>query len=153
MTIRPPSPPENAARCLDLVGLMGLLRFTLFESFGDRKYWDEHYYDLFMSMLAKQLRGTVSTLEEMMASMPGISQSTKIRMIEEARKDGHIVAVNRSRVELDGPLDNIGARKVFFLSEDTLGAMCASLTEMIRDVETFSALAQRDPATGEDASG
>lgn len=149
MTIRPPSPPSNASRCLDLVGLMGLLRITLFESFGDRKYWDEHYYDLFMSMLAKQLRGSVSTLEEMTSSMTGISQSTKIRMIEEARKDGHIIALNRSQIELDGPLGNIGARKVFFLSEATLASMCHSLTEMIDDVDAFARADSRpEPTTG-----
>lgn len=139
----PPTPPSDAARYLEFVGLMGLLRVTLFESFGERKYWDERYFDLFMNMLAKQLRGSVSTLEEMTAAMTGISHSTKIRMIEEARKDGLIEAVNRSQIKLDGPLDNVGARKVFYLSDRMMNSMLSRLDEMIDDVAAFAQPAAR----------
>ena len=138
MSKSPPKPPEDASRYLEFVGLMGLLRVTLFESFGERKYWDERYFDLFMNMLAKQLRGSVSTLEEMTAAMTGISHSTKIRMIEEARKDGLIEAVNRSQIKLDGPLDNVGARKVFYLSDSMMASMLARLDDMISDVQAFA---------------
>lgn len=138
MSTTPPKPPTDAARYLEFVGLMGLLRVTLFESFGERKYWDERYFDLFMNMLAKQLRGSVSTLEEMTAAMVGISHSTKIRMIEEARKDGLIEAVNRSQIKLDGPLDNVGARKVFFLSDTMMASMLSKLDDMIGDVNAFA---------------
>lgn len=136
---KPPALPANSGLYLDFLGLVGLLRITLFEAFGDRKYWDERYFDLFMSMLLKQLRGSVVTLEEMTASMTNISHSTKIRMIEEARKDGLIISVNRSQIALDGPLDNAGARKVFFLSEETMSSITDRLDDMITDVTEFAA--------------
>ena len=104
---------------------------------GERKYWDERYTDLFMSMLIKQLRGRVSTLEELTASMSNISHSTKLRLIEEARKDGIIEVVNRSQIELDAPLDTLGARKVFFLSESALERMLGKLDAMIADMRAF----------------
>ena len=137
MLRKPPELPENPTRYLDFVGLLGLLRVALFEAFGDRKYWDERYVDLFLTMLAKQLRGKVSTLEELTASMVNISHSTKIRLIEEARKDGLIEVVNRSQIELDEPLDTVGARKVFFLSEEMMSRMLAKLEDMIGDVHAF----------------
>jgi hypothetical protein len=126
-----PEIPEDAARYLDFVGLLGVLRVALFEAFGDRKYWDERYVDLFLPMLAKQLRGKVSTLDELTSSMTNISHSTKIRLIEEARKDGLIEVANRSQIKLDGPLETVGARKVFFLSQDMLSRSLSKLDEMI----------------------
>ncbi len=129
-----PEVPDDSGRYLDFVGLLGLLRIALFEAFGDRKYWDERYVDLFLPMLAKQLRGKVSTLDELTSSMINISHSTKIRLIEEARKDGLIEVANRSQIQLDGPLETVGARKVFFLSEEMLGRMLGKLDEMMADV-------------------
>ena len=137
MLVTPPDLSENAESYLSFVGLLGLLRIRMFEGFGDRKYWNEHYTDLFLSMLAKQLNGRVSTLEELTASMSNISHSTKLRLIEEARKDGLIEVVNRSQVDLDQPLDTPGARKVFFLSEATARRLTAALDEMIGDVGVF----------------
>ena len=137
MLRKPPELPENTAKYLEFVGLLGVLRVALFEAFGDRKYWDERYVDLFLTMLAKQLRGKVSTLEELTASMVNISHSTKIRLIEEARKDGLIEVVNRSQIELDEPIDTVGARKVFFLSEEMMSRMLAKLEDMIGDVHAF----------------
>lgn len=141
---KPPALPQGANTYLDFLGLIGLLRITLFEAFGDRKYWDERYFDLFTSMLLKQLRGSVVTLEEMTASMTNISHSTKIRMIEEARKDGMIISVNRSQIALDGPLDNAGARKVFFLSEETMDAIVVKLNDMMSDVQAFADQHRKD---------
>jgi hypothetical protein len=149
---KPPALPEKAKTYLDFLGLIGLLRITLFEAFGDRKYWDERYFDLFTSMLLKQLRGSVVTLEEMTASMTNISHSTKIRMIEEARKDGMIISVNRSQIALDGPLDNAGARKVFFLSEETMDAIVVKLNDMMSDVEAFAAQHAKSDEKGADAA-
>ena len=137
MTAKAPATPQNADKYLHFVGLLGVLRVALFEGFGGRKYWDERYVDLFLPMLAKQLRGKVSTLEELTASMVNISHSTKIRLIEEARKDGLIEVVNRSQIELDEPLDTVGARKVFFLSEEMMSRMLAKLEDMIGDVHAF----------------
>ena len=138
MSVQPPSPPPDAQRYLDLVGLMGLMRVAMFEAFGDRRFWDERYYDLFTSMLAKQLRGSVSTLEEMTGSISGVSYSTKVRMIEDARKAGIIEAVNRSDIELDQPLDSTSARKVFFLTESAMSAMVKGLEEILSDVRAFA---------------
>lgn len=138
MTHQIPSRPEDSDSYLRLVGLLGLLRVGLFEGFGERKYWDERYVDLFLPMLAKQLRGKVSTLEELTASMSNISHSTKIRLIEEARKDGLIEVLNRSQLSKDFELDTIGARKVFFLSEKMMTSMLSSLDGMIDDVTHFS---------------
>lgn len=138
MSVQPPSPPAGAQRYLDLVGLMGLMRVAMFEAFGDRRFWDERYYDLFTSMLAKQLRGSVSTLEEMTGSISGVSYSTKVRMIEDARKAGIIEAVNRSDIELDQPLDSTSARKVFFLTESAMSAMVKGLEEILSDVRAFA---------------
>ncbi|MEM0989462.1 MAG: hypothetical protein AAGK00_11315 [Pseudomonadota bacterium] len=138
MDISPPDLSKNADRHLRFVGLMGLLRVRMFEGFGERKYWNEHYADLFMSMLAKQLRGRVSTLEELTNSMSNISHSTKLRLIEEARRDGLIEVVNRSQVKLQEPLDTLGARKVFFLSESATSRLCTALDEMASDVEAFA---------------
>lgn len=138
MTNHIPPPPENAESYLRLVGLLGLLRVSLFEGFGERKYWDERYVDLFLPMLAKQLRGKVSTLEELTASMSNISHSTKIRLIEEARKDGLIEVLNRSQLSEDMELDTLGARKVFFLSEKMMSALASSLDGMIDDVISFA---------------
>ena len=137
MPVEPPAPPADAQRHLDLIGLMGLMRVTMFEAFGDRRFWDERYYDLFTTMLAKQLRGSVSTLEEMTGAVTGVSYSTKVRMIEDARKAGIIQAVNRSDIALDHPLDSTSARKVFFLSEDALAAMVKGLHEIAGDVQGF----------------
>ncbi|MEM6664102.1 MAG: hypothetical protein AAF666_18220 [Pseudomonadota bacterium] len=139
MPIKPPDLPPSPDRYLGTVGLLGLLRVSMFEAFGDRKFWDEHYYDLFTTMLAKQLRGSVSTMEEMTGAMTGISHSTKIRMIEEARSAGIIIAVNRSELELDQPLETTSARKLFFLSEGSLAAMVKCLEDMIGDIRSFSA--------------
>ena len=139
MTKPIPLRPEGADGYLQLVGLMGLLRVGLFEGFGERKYWDERYVDLFMPMLAKQLQGRVSTLEELTASMTNISHSTKIRLIEEARKDGLIEVLNRSQIPADTELDTLGARKVFFLSETMMAALLASLDGIISDIEGFVA--------------
>ena len=138
MSVQPPSPPAGAQRYLDLVGLMGLMRVAMFEAFGDRRFWDERYYDLFTSMLAKQLRGSVSTLEEMTGSISGVSYSTKVRMIEDARKAGIIEAVKRSDIELDQPLDSTSARKVFFLTESAMSAMVKGLEEILSDVRAFA---------------
>ena len=150
MSVQPPSPPAGAQRYLDLVGLMGLMRVAMFEAFGDRRFWDERYYDLFTSMLAKQLRGSVSTLEEMTGSITGVSYSTKVRgrlqarhhsadrMIEDARKAGIIEAVNRSDIELDQPLDSTSARKVFFLTESAMSAMVKGLDDILGDIRAFS---------------
>ena len=138
MPVEPPAPPADAQRHLDLIGLMGLMRVTMFEAFGDRRFWDERYYDLFTTMLAKQLRGSVSTLEEMTGAVTGVSYSTKVRMIEDARKAGIIQAVNRSDIALDQPLDSTSARKVFFLSEDALAAMVNGLEEITKDVTSFA---------------
>lgn len=137
MTRRPPAIPEDPVKYLDFVGLLGVLRVALFESFGDRKYWDERYVDLFLPMLAKQLRGKVSTLEELTASMTNISHSTKLRLIEEARKDGIIEVVNRSQIDLDMPLDTLGARKVFFLSDTALDQMLSKLDAMMKDIRAY----------------
>ena len=131
MLSKPPEIPDDSGRYLDFLGLLGVLRVALFEGFGERKYWDERYVDLFTTMLAKQLRGKVSTLEELTASMSNISHSTKLRLIEEARKDGLIEVLNRSQVELDQPLDTLGARKVFFLSESMMARMVEKLDMMI----------------------
>jgi len=141
---KPPALPSDSGTYLEFLGLIGLLRITLFEAFGDRKYWDERYFDLFTSMLLKQLRGSVVTLEEMTASMTNISHSTKIRMIEEARKDGMIISVNRSQIALDGPLDNAGARKVFFLSEETMDSILGKLNDMMSDVQAFAERRAKD---------
>ena len=141
MSVQPPSPPAGAQRYLDLVGLMGLMRVAMFEAFGDRRFWDERYYDLFTAMLAKQLRGSVSTLEEMTGSITGVSYSTKVRMIEDARKAGMIEAVNRSDIDLDQPLDSTSARKVFFLTEGAMSAMVKGLEDILGDVRAFAARA------------
>lgn len=134
-----PLRPENSETYLRLVGLLGLVRVALFEGFGDRKYWDERYVDLFMPMLAKQLQGRVSTLEELTASMSNISHSTKIRLIEEARKDGLIEVLNRSQIPPETELDTLGARKVFFLSEKMVSSMLESLDAVVTDIEEFKA--------------
>lgn len=138
MSVEPPPPPEDALRYLDLLGVMGLMRVAMFEAFGDRRFWDERFFDLFTSMLAKQLRGSVSTLEEMTGSVSGISYSTKVRMIEDARKAGLIRAVNRTEVELNQPLDSTSARKVFFLTEEAMQPMIAGLNDIAADVEAFA---------------
>ncbi|MFK7944474.1 MAG: hypothetical protein AB8B85_16385 [Paracoccaceae bacterium] len=138
MTMNIPLRPENSDVYLRLVGLLGLVRVALFEGFGDRKYWDERYVDLFMPMLAKQLQGRVSTLEELTASMSNISHSTKIRLIEEARKDGLIEVLNRSQIPAETELDTLGARKVFSLSESMVKAMLESLDAVISDIEEFA---------------
>ena len=132
-----PLRPDNSETYLRLVGLLGLVRVALFEGFGDRKYWDERYVDLFMPMLAKQLQGRVSTLEELTASMSNISHSTKIRLIEEARKDGLIEVLNRSQIPPETELDTLGARKVFFLSEKMVNSMLESLDAVVTDIEEF----------------
>lgn len=137
--IAPAPVPENAQRHLDLIGLMGLMRVTMFEAFGDRRFWDERYYDLFTTMLAKQLRGSVSTLEEMTGAVTGVSYSTKVRLIEDARKAGIIHAISRSEIELDRPLDSTSARKVFFLSDTAMEAMVKGLQEIGRDVDAHVA--------------
>ena len=134
-----PLRPDNSETYLRLVGLLGLVRVALFEGFGDRKYWDERYVDLFMPMLAKQLQGRVSTLEELTASMSNISHSTKIRLIEEARKDGLIEVLNRSQIPPETELDTLGARKVFFLSETMVNSMLESLDAVVTDIEEFKA--------------
>ena len=139
MAVELPTPPKGAETLLDLIGLMGLMRVAMFESFGDRRFWDERFYDLFTSMLAKQLRGSVSTLEEMTGAVSDVSYSTKVRMIEDARKAGIIAAANRSEIDLDQPLDSTSARKVFFLSDTAMEAMAKSLNDIIGDVETFVA--------------
>ena len=138
MAAQIPKQPDNPDPYLRLVGLMGLLRVSLFEGFGGRKYWDERYVDLFLPMLTKQLQGRVSTLEELTASMTNISHSTKIRLIEEARKDGLIEVLNRSQVSPDTRLDTLGARKVFFLSETMMEQMLGSLDGMIADIRHFA---------------
>ena len=137
MLRKPPELPENTTKYLEFVGLLGVLRVALFEAFGDRKYWDERYVDLFLTMLAKQLRGKVSTLEELTASMTNISHSTKLRLIDEAKNDGLIEVVNRSQMDLEGPLDTLGARKVFFLSEKALERMLGRFDQMMMDVGDF----------------
>ena len=139
MSIRLPTIPDTAGTFLDFIGLLGLIRVSIFEAFGDRRFWDERYFDLLMSMLAKQLRGSVSTLEDMTGSIRGVSHSTKIRMIEEARKAGLIEASNRSEIELTQPLDDISARKVFFLSQDAMDRILARLSETMGDVKDFAA--------------
>ena len=145
--IRVPEPPADAPRYLDFVGLLGVLRMALFESFGERKYWDERYVDLFLPMLAKQLQGRVSTLEELTASMTNISHSTKLRLIEEARKDGLIEVANRSQLADDVAIDTVGARKVFFLSQAALDRMTAQLEQMIGDVTAFGGHTSVQPET------
>lgn len=137
MTVEPPDPPDGAETYLEIIGLMGLMRVAMFESFGDRRFWDERYYDLFTSMLAKQLRGSVSTLEEMTGAITGVSYSTKVRMIEDARTAGIIVAANRSEVSLDQPLDSTSARKVFYLSDQAAERMIRALGEIAGDVENM----------------
>ncbi|MEM7189457.1 MAG: hypothetical protein AAF439_07585 [Pseudomonadota bacterium] len=138
MSVKPPERPPKSDTYLNVLGLMGLLRVSMFEAFGDRRFWDEQYYDLFTGMLVKQLRGSVSTMEEMTGSMTGISHSTKIRMIEEARASDIIVAVNRSEIELDQPLETTSARKVFFLSQESLDRMTDALNSVIADIRDFA---------------
>lgn len=133
-----PKIPEDADTFLNFIGLLGLIRVSIFEAFGDRRFWDERYFDLLMSMLARQLRGSVSTLEDMTSAIRGVSHSTKIRMIEEARKAGLIEASNRSEIILTQPLDDISARKVFFLTQDTVDQIVARLTETMGDVREFA---------------
>ena len=133
-----PKVPDNAETFLNFIGLLGLIRVSIFEAFGDRRFWDERYFDLLMSMLAKQLRGSVSTLEDMTSAIRGVSHSTKIRMIEEARKAGLIEASNRSDIKLTQPLDDISARKVFFLSQTAMNQILERLTETMGDVREFA---------------
>ena len=134
----PPTVPENAPKFLDFIGLIGVMRIAIFEAMGDRRFWDERYFDLILSMLAKQLRGSVSTMEEMTAAVRGVSHSTKMRMIEDARKAGLIQAAARSQVELDQPLDDVSARKVFFLTEPTIEMLLGRMSESIEDVKAFA---------------
>lgn len=138
MTDHPAPPPGDAQDALDLLGLMGLMRVAMFESFGDRRFWDERFYDLLTSMLVKQLQGSVSTLEEMTGAVVGVSYSTKVRMIEDARKAGIIEAVNRSSIKLDKPLETTSARKVFFLSDTAFASMCQGLRDVQQDVRGFA---------------
>ncbi|MEM7058788.1 MAG: hypothetical protein AAF557_14450 [Pseudomonadota bacterium] len=133
-----PKVPDDAENYLNFIGLLGLIRVSIFEAFGDRRFWDERYFDLLMSMLAKQLRGSVSTLEDMTGAIRGVSHSTKIRMIEEARKAGLIEASNRSEITLTQPLDDISARKVFFLSQSAMDQILSRLTETMGDVRDFA---------------
>ena len=133
-----PRTPQDPQPYLDLIGLIGVIRVAMFEAFGDRRFWDERFFDLFMGMLAKQLRGTVSTAEEMTGSISGVSHSTKVRIIEEARKAGLIVAANRSEVRLEKPLDDVSARKVFFLSETAVTALLARMDEARTDIRMFA---------------
>ena len=133
-----PAVPDDADHYLDFIGLLGLIRLSVFEAFGDRKFWDERYFDLFTSMLAKQLRGSVSTAEEMTAAIRGVSHSTKVRMIEEARKAGLIESAARSQIELNQPLDDASARKVFFLSETAMKQVLANLSASMGDVKSFA---------------
>ncbi|MEM9140248.1 MAG: hypothetical protein AAGB15_10510 [Pseudomonadota bacterium] len=145
MKTKLPDIPAEAERYSDLIGLIGLMRLAMFEAFGDRKFWDERYFDLFLSMLAKQLRGSVSTMEEMTAAVRGVSHSTKMRMIEEARGAGLIQAVARSQIALDEPLDDASARKVFFLTDKAMASMTGKLSEVDQDVHAFT---QRHGANG-----
>ena len=139
MAVTPPTPPVFSEAHLSLIGLMGLMRVTMFEAFGDRRFWDERYYELFTTMLGRQLQGSVSTLEEMTGAVTGVSYSTKVRMIEDARKAGIIQAVNRSDVALNRPLDSTSARKVFFLSDHALAAMVKGLEQITSDIRAFAA--------------
>lgn len=139
MPVVPPALPADAEAHLDVIGLMGLMRISMFETFGDRRFWDERFYDLFTTMLARQLQGSVSTLEEMTGAVTGVSYSTKVRMIEDARKAGVIQAVNRSDITLNRPLESTSARKVFFLSEAALAAMVRGLEEIAGDIREFAA--------------
>jgi len=138
MAFETPTPPDGADKYLELIGLMGLMRVAMFESFGDRRFWDEHYYDLFTSMLVKQLKGSVSTLEDMTGAITGVSYSTKVRMIDEARNANVIDAANKSEVELSQPLDSTSARKVFFLTADAIDRMVQALDEIAGDVSAVS---------------
>ena len=133
-----PKVPDDAGLYLDFIGLLGLIRLSVFEAFGDRKFWDERYFDLFTSMLAKQLRGSVSTAEEMTAAIRGVSHSTKVRMIEEARKAGLIEASARSEITLNQPLDDASARKVFFLSESAMNQLLTNMSASMGDVRAFA---------------
>jgi len=134
----PPPAPHDASRYLDFIGTIGLIRVAVFQAFGDRRFWDERFFDLFMSMAVKQLRGSVSTLEEMTGAVRGVSHSTKIRMIEEARKAGLIEAVARSDIDLPEPLDDPSARKVFFLSDAAFRTLLARLDDAMADVRAFA---------------
>ncbi len=138
MSIGQSDVPEHAQRYLEFLGLIGVLRVTLFEVFEDRKYWNEKYFDLFLTMLIRHLRGSVVTMEDMTAAISGVSHSTKVRMIEEARRDGLIISANRSEVALNAPLANTGARKVFSLADSTIDVFLERLNMMMGDVRHYA---------------
>ena len=123
---------------LEFLALIGVLRVAVFDIFPDRKYWTERYADLFLSMLIYDLRDQPVTLEEMTGFISGVSHSTKVRMIDEAKKDGIIVAYKKSELRDIGPIDNVGARKIFMLSEETVARLLKNLDELKAEVLKYA---------------
>ena len=75
----------------------------------------------------------------MTGAITGVSYSTKVRMIEEARNAGIIESANKSEIELDQPLDSTSVRKVFFLSNQASERMVRALGEIEGDVAAVAA--------------
>lgn len=130
---------ESRSNYLDFLALVGVLRVAVFDIFPDRKYWTERYADLFLSMLIYDLRDQPVTLEEMTGFISGVSHSTKVRMIDEAKKDGIIVAYKKSELADIGPIDNVGARKIFALSDDTVRRLLGNLDGLKDEVLKYAA--------------
>ncbi len=123
---------------LEFLGVLGLMRLSIFEVFENRRYWTERYAELFVGMLTCHLRGKPVTLEEMTRFIEGASYSTKIRMIDDAKKDGIILDRSKNDPALPEGFDAVQARKVFFLAGDVQTRLLAQFDHAIRDVARFT---------------
>lgn len=129
---------------LEFLGVLGLMRLSIFETFENRRYWTERYAELFVGMLTCHLRGKPVTLEDMTRFIEGASYSTKIRMIDDAKKDGIIIDRSKNDPDLPEGFAAVQARKVFFLAEDVQRALLTQFDHAIRDVARFARTLPRD---------
>lgn len=103
----------------DYLGFLCQVEKRLFSEFGDDRYRNINYFYLFLNMLIAEIRSEPITLEAMIEFMDTpTSRSTKMRLIDQAKRDGYIVSIRKTDLEEPETLDDTSAKKAFFLSEE-----------------------------------
>ena len=122
---------------LDILNGSGNRIYSIFDG---PKYRDTRIKALFCNMLYSDFKSTPVTLDDMLSFMSeSSSRSTRLRLIEMAKTDGHILSIRKKEMDDPSHLNQSGAKKAFYLSDDIRTKLLEQLDKSIQDVLAFAA--------------
>ena len=124
---------------LDFLTLVGEISEKIYSTLVHPHYRDQRIESLLVYMLISNIKGNVVTLDDMLEIMSeASSRSTRLRLIESLRDDGHIYSVRKREMECPEQLDETGAKKAFYLSDEIRAALFSELGSVMDEMATLT---------------